>query len=89
MTRSWHLLILLNHLFSNSFFKPRLTQTLKEKSMLIGILNCGYPPENVKDNHGNYDAMFSSFLEGHGFKYQTWNVVDGDFPALLLMRKAG
>ena len=32
--------------------------------MLIGILNCGYPPENVKDNHGNYDAMFSTFLEG-------------------------
>ena len=49
--------------------------------MLIGILNCGYPPENVKDNHGNYDAMFSTFLDGHGFKYKTWNEVDGNFPA--------
>ena len=48
--------------------------------MLIGILNCGYPPENVKANHGNYDTMFSTFLQGHGFKYKTWNVVDEKFP---------
>ena len=49
--------------------------------MLIGILQCGHPPENVQDNHGNFDAMFSTLLKGNGFSYEAWDVVDGNFPS--------
>lgn len=49
--------------------------------MKIGILHTGHAPDEVLDDLGDYDAMFIKLLEGKGFSYQTWNVVDMDFPA--------
>lgn len=49
--------------------------------MKIGILHTGHAPDEVLDDLGDYDAMFIKLLEGRGFTYQTWNVVDMDFPA--------
>ena len=49
--------------------------------MKIGILHTGHAPDEVLDDLGDYDAMFIKLLEGKGFTYQTWNVVDMDFPA--------
>ncbi|GAA3870196.1 type 1 glutamine amidotransferase [Celeribacter arenosi] len=48
--------------------------------MKIGILQTGYPPDPVKDKHGSFDVMFQRLLEPHGFTFQTWNVVDMQFP---------
>jgi len=48
--------------------------------MLIGILQTGHAPDPVQDNHGNFEDMFARLLDGHGFTFRTWNVVDGDFP---------
>ena len=48
--------------------------------MLIGILQCGHAPDMAKANRGDYDAMFAALLSGHGFEFQTWNVVDMEFP---------
>ena len=48
--------------------------------MKIGILQTGHAPDVVLDELGDYDAMFARLLDGHGFEFQTWNVVDNDFP---------
>ena len=48
--------------------------------MKIGILQTGHAIDIVRRELGDYDAMFARLLEGHGFSYQTWNVVDEDYP---------
>ncbi|MGR3467261.1 MAG: type 1 glutamine amidotransferase [Shimia sp.] len=49
--------------------------------MLIGILQCGHTPEEVAATHGDFDDMFHRLFHGQGFSFQTWNVVDMDFPS--------
>ncbi|KIC42319.1 glutamine amidotransferase [Ruegeria sp. ANG-R] len=48
--------------------------------MKIGILVTGHPPDELHDQFGEYDRMFRGLLEGNGFEYQTYAVVDGEFP---------
>lgn len=48
--------------------------------MLIGILQTGHFPDALQAQHGDYDAMFARLLDGHGFTFRTWNVVDMEFP---------
>lgn len=48
--------------------------------MKIGILQTGHAPEALLTRFGDYDAMFHRLLDGHGFVFRTWNVVDGAFP---------
>ncbi len=48
--------------------------------MKIGILQTGHVPDVVLDELGDYDAMFARLLDGHGFVFQTWNVVDEEYP---------
>jgi len=47
--------------------------------MKIGILQTGYAPEALRDA-GDYPAMFESLLAGNGFTFQTFRVVDMEFP---------
>lgn len=47
--------------------------------MKIGVLNTGHPPEELAGN-GTYDRYFARLLDGNGFSFQGWNVVDGVFP---------
>lgn len=49
--------------------------------MKIGILQTGHAPDEVLGPLGDYDAMFARLLGGHGFDFQTFNVVDMEFPA--------
>jgi len=49
--------------------------------MKIGILRTGHSPDGLKESLGNYDQMFEKLLAGHDFTYQTFSVVDGNFPA--------
>ena len=51
--------------------------------MLIGILQCGHAPDEVRAQHGDFDAMFATLFQSYDFTFQTWNVVDGDFPAAI------
>ena len=51
--------------------------------MKIGILQTGHAPDVVLDELGDYDALFARLLDGHGFDFQTWNVVDNDFPSAV------
>ena len=48
--------------------------------MKIGILQTGHFPEVLQGDHGDYEDMFARLLDGHGFTFQTWNVVDMEFP---------
>jgi len=49
--------------------------------MRIGILLAGHAPDTVQALHGDYDAMFARLLDGYGFEFQPWNVVDMEFPS--------
>ncbi len=48
--------------------------------MKIGILQTGHAPEELLGKLGDYDAMFERLLGGHGFEFETFNVVDMEFP---------
>ncbi|CUH67711.1 GMP synthase [glutamine-hydrolyzing] [Thalassovita gelatinovora] len=48
--------------------------------MKIGILQTGHAPDEVKGELGDYATMFARLLQGHGFDYETFNVVDNEFP---------
>lgn len=48
--------------------------------MLIGILQTGYAPDTLRDQ-GDYPDMFERLLDGYGFTFRTWRVVDNEFPA--------
>jgi GMP synthase-like glutamine amidotransferase len=49
--------------------------------MKIGILQTGLAPDVLADEMGDYPDMFARLLAGHGFTFQTWRVVEGQFPA--------
>ena len=48
--------------------------------MKIGILQTGHVPEDLLERDGDYDAHFARLLDGHGLSFETWNVVDMEFP---------
>ncbi|WP_299028989.1 type 1 glutamine amidotransferase [uncultured Sulfitobacter sp.] len=49
--------------------------------MKIGILQTGHAPEGMVELQGDYDNMFEKMLDGHDFTFQTFSVVDGEFPS--------
>ena len=49
--------------------------------MKIGILQAGHYPDALQAAHGDYDTMFQDFLDGHGFSFEVFPVVDMVFPA--------
>ena len=49
--------------------------------MKIGILRTGHSPDGMIETLGDYDDMFVRLLDGHGFTFQTFSVVDGEFPS--------
>jgi len=49
--------------------------------MKIGILRTGHSPDGMIETMGNYDTMFERLLDGNDFTYETFSVVDGEFPA--------
>jgi len=46
----------------------------------IGILQTGHTPEELVEEHGAYPDMFARLLDGHGFEFEVFAVVDGIFP---------
>ena len=49
--------------------------------MLIGILQTGLAPDALAPAMGDYPDMFARLLDGHGFTFRTFQVVNGMFPA--------
>jgi GMP synthase (glutamine-hydrolysing) len=48
--------------------------------MKIGILQAGHSPDELRESVGDYGEMFTRLLDGHGFQFQIFSVVDGEFP---------
>ena len=48
--------------------------------MKIGILQTGHSPDPLIGEMGDYDALFRRLLDGYGFEFETYAVVDGIFP---------
>ena len=48
--------------------------------MKIGILQTGHVPDEMRAAQGDFAAMFQRLLAGRGFDFETWNVVDMEFP---------
>jgi GMP synthase (glutamine-hydrolysing) len=48
--------------------------------MKIGILQTGMAPDDMAAQTGEYPEMFERLLAGHGFEFQTYNVLKGDIP---------
>ena len=49
--------------------------------MRIGILETGFPPEELRETYGSYPEQFAKLLDGHGFEFKAWPVLTDDFPA--------
>jgi len=49
--------------------------------MRIGILQTGLAPDGLSDTMGDYPDMFARLLDGNGFSFFTFRVVEGAFPA--------
>ncbi|ODM43418.1 type 1 glutamine amidotransferase [Cereibacter johrii] len=49
--------------------------------MLIGILQTGEAPDVLSAEMGDYPDMFRRLLDGKGFAFRTYRVLDMDFPA--------
>jgi GMP synthase-like glutamine amidotransferase len=49
--------------------------------MKIGILQTGMAPDALKDDLGDYPDLFARLLADKGFNFETFRVVDGEFPA--------
>lgn len=48
--------------------------------MKIGILQTGHAPDEVRDDLGDVNDFFIRLLDGQDFTFDTYAVVDGDFP---------
>ena len=48
--------------------------------MKIGILQTGHCPDDLLAKHSDYDDFFRRFLDGNGFEFDTYPVLDGVFP---------
>lgn len=48
--------------------------------MLIGILQTGQAPADLRERTGDYPAMFERLLAGHGLDFRTWHVEAMEFP---------
>ena len=48
--------------------------------MKIGILLTGHVPDEMQAEHGAFPNMFAKLLDGYGFDFETYAVVDGVFP---------
>lgn len=48
--------------------------------MKIGILQTGHAPDELRPVLGDYSNLFEKLLDGQGFTFEVFNIVDMDFP---------
>ena len=49
--------------------------------MQIGILQTGRSPDSIQAEQGDYDDLFKDLFAGQDLTFQTFAVLDGDFPS--------
>ena len=48
--------------------------------MKIGILQTGHVPQDLVSENGDYPEIFARFLQGQGLDFDSYAIVDGQFP---------
>lgn len=48
--------------------------------MKIGILQTGLAPDELKETFGEYPGFFERLLADKGFTFESWSVVENEFP---------
>ena len=48
--------------------------------MKIGILQAGHAPDDLRPDHGDFYDLFVKLLDGQGFAFANYDVVDMQFP---------
>lgn len=48
--------------------------------MKIGILQTGLAPAELVEDFGEYPGFFERLLDGNGFEFESWSVVENVFP---------
>lgn len=48
--------------------------------MILGILQTGHVPDEVRETCGDYTALYGAMFPGRGYDLRTFSVCDGDFP---------
>jgi len=51
--------------------------------MKIGILQTGWPPQELIARHGTYAEAFARLLSDRGFEFESWACLEGEFPASI------
>lgn len=51
--------------------------------MKIGILQTGHAPDDLRPAYGDFFELFQRLLDGHGFSFARYDVVDMQFPATV------
>jgi GMP synthase-like glutamine amidotransferase len=47
----------------------------------LGVLQAGRVPDEMADQHADYDQLFVDLLGANAFDYRHWAVLDGKFPS--------
>lgn len=48
--------------------------------MKLGILQTGWPPEELIETHGTYAEAFMQLLGNNGFEFSSWAALEGELP---------
>lgn len=51
-----------------------------KKAIRLGVLQAGRVPDEMADEHADYDQLFVNLLGADEFDYRHWAVLDGEFP---------
>ena len=51
--------------------------------MKIGILQTGKSPEQLAPEFGDYGNMFERMLDGRGFEFRIYDILENEFPASI------
>lgn len=55
-------------------------KTGAKATVRLGVLQAGRVPEEMADQHADYDQLFVNLLGADEFDYRHWAVLDGQFP---------
>ena len=56
------------------------SQDTPKTAIRLGVLQAGRVPDEMADQHADYDQLFVDLLGENEFDYRHWAVLDGEFP---------
>ena len=56
------------------------SEDIQNPAIRLGVLQAGRVPDEMADQHADYDQLFVDLLGENEFDYRHWAVLDGEFP---------